>query len=169
MPKESDVIISRDDILMFRRVVIKNMITLTLVFYFFFFLFFGKLFIEFDYYIPDQARSVMLGVGFILILVGAYIRESIRFKNFDFEFSDDSGVIRSRAFSTSVTRIYYDKVQDVIIKRGILDKILGTSLLVIETAGGRRGEASIYGISPEGAERIKDFLLSKIDVRGAKL
>lgn len=164
MPKESDVIISRDDVPMLRKVIIKGTITLALIFYFFFFLAVGGLFAEFDYYIPDQAHPIVLGVGFVLILVGTYIRESIRFKNFSFEFYDDFGVIESRVISTSVARMYYDKVQDVIVKRGILDKILGTSLLAIETAGGERGKSFIYGISPEGAEKLKDFLLAKIDV-----
>ena len=75
--------------------------------------------------------------------------------------------------------IPYNRVQNVEIHRGILARIIGFSTLDIQTAGysggyhrgGRygghmpRAEGHIPAVSPEAAEKIREFLMKKIRKR----
>ncbi|HSA84180.1 MAG TPA: PH domain-containing protein [Patescibacteria group bacterium] len=60
--------------------------------------------------------------------------------------------------------IPYEKIQNVDIYKGPLDRIFGISDLNIQTAGisgGTRTEGRLPGLSPEVAERLRDELIKR--------
>ena len=73
----------------------------------------------------------------------------------------ESGVIWKR-----YTTIPYSRVQNIDIKRGVLDRIFGLSCLVVQTAGSstphfREGE--IPGLSAQTAEKLREELTQRIE------
>ena len=85
----------------------------------------------------------------------------LSYKNYFFEikegeFSKESGVIYKHYVS-----IPYNRIQNVNIHRGILDRILGLSRLTIQTAGRSRlgAEGNVPGIPQEQVEKIRDDLI----------
>lgn len=67
------------------------------------------------------------------------------------------------------TTIPYDRIQNVDIYRGVIDRILGLSELHIQTAGmsgfgqwGALSEGRLPGLLPETAEKLRDELIKRV-------
>lgn len=126
-------------------------------------------------------KSTMLGfflITTLIILLGIEIYARMSYNRYLYEITDNSikiewGIIKKR-YST----VPYSRVQNVLIRRGILARIFGYSTVDIETAGmsgnqndfsflgskqvGYKSEGHLPAISIEGAGKIKDFILEKI-------
>ncbi len=120
------------------------------------------------------------GIGYIieiviviifLFIVGNYIWARLSYHFWRYQLTEDSyraerGVIFKRYVS-----IPYERIQNVDIYRGILDRILGLSDLQIQTAGygavGSRGlrgfgsEGRLPGIDKQTAEKLRDELIKR--------
>jgi uncharacterized membrane protein YdbT with pleckstrin-like domain len=82
-----------------------------------------------------------------------------RYELMDAGFRKELGVI----YKKYVT-IPYDRIQNVDISRGILDRILGLSSLNIQTAGSSDmtgAEGRLPGLSREVAEQLRDELIQR--------
>ncbi len=90
-----------------------------------------------------------------------------RYELLDAGFRKEYGVIYKK-----YTTIPYDRIQNVDIDRGILDRILGLSSLNIQTAGasatvsrygvmGGGAEGRLPGLSREVAEQLRDELIQR--------
>lgn len=116
----------------------------------------------------ETITTIFLGV-IILTLIGSYIYQKIWYKNFYFQFSDNSGIIKSQVIALSNSYIYYDRIQNINVTQGIIERIFGLLSVTIETAaeGGNKQKKAVFcipGLSNSGAERIKDFLLAKVNI-----
>ncbi len=84
-----------------------------------------------------------------------------RYELTDAGFRKELGVI----YKKYVT-VPYDRIQNVDINRGILDRLLGLSSLMIQTAGASSGvagatEGVLPGLSREVAEQLRDELIAR--------
>ena len=108
----------------------------------------------------------------LAIIIGEiYARLAYHFWKYDFtttELKIEKGIIWKKYKS-----IPYQRVQNVEISRGIMARIFGFSTVAIHTAGysaptrgfGGRAEGNLPALSVEDAEKIRQFLMSKIGKR----
>lgn len=173
-PIATGEVIDRNVVPILKRIIIKNTIATTLYSVFIVFIIFGELLGEEDLNISSGIiTAVSLGV-IILALLGSYIYQKIWFKNFHFQFSDNSGIIKSQVIALSSSYVYYDRIQNVNVTQGIVERIFGLFSVTIETAAEsgnkeKRAGLRIPGLSSSGADKIKDFLLAKVDFHKNRL
>lgn len=113
---------------------------------------------------------VIFGIIVILLLILGYTILWVKLFRYEIapdEFKKEYGVI-----SKSYTSIPYQRIQNVDIKRSLLQRILGISTLKIQTAGSelRRSEGFVPGIDKQVAEEVREEILSKsrIDRQGGQ-
>lgn len=106
--------------------------------------------------------AIFIGLP-ILSTIGTYIWAKIWYQNFYFKFGEEGGMIRSRVIAESSSYLYYDRIQNINVSQGIVDRLLGINKLVIETAAEGTKSKSLYipGLLKENAETLKSFLLEK--------
>ena len=106
--------------------------------------------------------AVAVGLGVVYALI-RYIYMEIWYRNFFFRFDAESGVITRKVLAVKTTHVYYNRIQNIDIEQGFLERLLGIHSLVIETAAeGSAGNAiSIDGLRREHADALRDFLLEK--------
>jgi membrane protein YdbS with pleckstrin-like domain len=63
------------------------------------------------------------------------------------------GVVVERA-----TSIPYERIQQIDVERGPIERVMGLSQLVVRTAAATT-DASLYGLAPDVADRLRDRLL----------
>jgi putative membrane protein len=158
------IVISRADVPMSKIVIFKNIINSFLVFAIIFFIFTVKT-------ESEQGVAAMLYLSIpisIIVIIASSIYQIIWFKNFYYEFSNKSGLIRSQVISSNNTYIYYDRIQNINVTQGMLDRIFGLNSVTIETAadtGASRRNVKprkrIEGLTGDDAETLKNFLMDK--------
>lgn len=105
-----------------------------------------------------------LGIGLLIlsgVLILTFIWAKLTYHFYRYELTEEGfrkelGVI----FKKYVT-IPYDRIQNVNICRGILDRILGLSGLNIQTAGTGVAEGKLPGLSREVAEELRNELIRR--------
>jgi len=136
-------------------------------------------------YSPLDSGVSLLSLGFLnwlwliipVLVVLGYVWAKLSYENYKYELTDDSfrkelGVIYKKYVS-----IPYERIQNIDIYRGILDRLLGLSNLHVQTAGASsamnyrgmwRGgaEGKLPGLSKEVAEQLRDELVKRS--QGAK-
>lgn len=126
----------------------------------------------------DASSKTVILICLIIIsleLIVSFIYSKIWFKNFQFQFSDNSGFIKTQVIALSNSYIYYDRIQNINVIQGILDRIFGLFSVTIETAAESNTKNKISsglripGLSKVDAEKLKDFLLAKVAVYKNKL
>ncbi len=103
----------------------------------------------------------------VIILAEVYAR--MAYNRWFYEFTQTNLKIEQGVIFKRYSNVPYQRVQNVDIHRGILARMLGFSSVMIQTAGfsgAGRAEGYIPAVSPEGAEKIRDFLMKKITKRG---
>ncbi len=113
-------------------------------------------------------------ITFVIIIILAFVvaKLSYRFYRFELtagEYKAERGIIWKRYIS-----IPYERIQNVDIYRGVLDRLLGLSDLNIQTAGyGAAGmggtggsEGRLPGLDRQEAEKIREELIKR--AKGAK-
>ncbi len=111
---------------------------------------------------------VILGT---IILAAALLGYSILYyRNFLFhiDYKNEEFVLQKGVISTQNIAIPFDKIQQVYFKRSILERIINTYRVVIDTAGSNQDEVSITAISKEDADLLASILTKvkkeKIDI-----
>lgn len=119
-------------------------------------------------HLEGEMSEEILSTGWLLVilivLVLLFILYSVlwvklfRYEVAPGEFKKEYGVI-----SKSYVSIPYQRIQNVNIRRGLLERMLGISSLKIETAGSElaRAEGRIPGIDQQIAEEVREEILSK--------
>ncbi|MFB6122991.1 MAG: PH domain-containing protein [Haloferacaceae archaeon] len=96
--------------------------------------------------------AVLVGVA-VLALVGY---EIARYRRYDYELTADTFDIRSGVFARRNREIPLRRIQNVDIRRGVVQRLLGIAAVDFETAGGSETEAAIRYVSFEEATRLRD-------------
>lgn len=101
---------------------------------------------------------VLLGVGVLTAAVLVY--SFLYYKNFLFhiDYRNEEFVLQKGVISTQHIAIPFDKIQQVYFKRSILERVINTYRVVIDTAGSNREEVSITAISKEDADLLASIL-----------
>lgn len=106
----------------------------------------------------------------VLVLVLAYVWARLTYHFYRFELVEGALKIESGVIFKKYVTIPYDRMQNIDIYRGILDRILKLSDLNIQTAGmssvgfygrGVFAEGRLPGLSVEEAEKLRDELLAR--------
>lgn len=172
--KATGEIIDRNATPISSRIVIKDTITTSLLFILFIFAFFGRLTGFGEMKISEDKAIVIYLLFVALAIIGSFIYCKVWFNNFYFQFSDNSGIIKSQVISLSSSYIYYDRIQNINVTQGVLERIFGLYSVTVETAAessakNKKGGLKIPGLSKLDAEKIKNFLLAKVDIYKNKL
>ena len=138
---------------------------------------FGVIFILISVSDPAATNSAeeiikLLLIGAVIVFlittlgaIVAYIWAKWQYRFYHYELREDGfrkeyGVIAKRYVT-----IPYERIQNVDIYRGLIERILGLSTLKIQTAGGSSisvgAEGSLPGLSHEIAEQMRDELVKR--------
>lgn len=119
---------------------------------------------------------IPLAVIFLIIIFGE-IYAQLSYNRFLFEIGHGQIKIEQGIIWKRYSSIPYERIQNVDIHRGIIARLIGFSSLDIQTAGysgnyqygfrinGRRtrkSEGYLPAIDPDGAEKIREFVVKKI-------
>jgi len=114
----------------------------------------------------------LIPLFFLIILIEIYARMS--YNRWFYEFTNSNLKLERGIIWKKYSNIPYERVQNVDIQRGILARIFGFSSVNIQTAGysapysqgwGNKlaTEGYIPAVSIEDAEKIREFLMNKIN------
>ena len=99
------------------------------------------------------------GVGLVSLLSVLYAFSAFNKKSYAIRERDI--IYNSGLFWKSSKVIPFNRVQHCEVSVGPVDRLYGIAELKIFTAGGATSDLSIEGLSPETANRIKDFIVKK--------
>ena len=112
-------------------------------------------------------------VYIIFTIIIAEIYAHLAYNNWLYEFTEDHLKKESGIIWKKYSNIPYERVQNVDISRGIIARMLGFSTVNVQTAGysynpngGVFSEGYIPGVNMQEAEKIREFLMSKITKKG---
>lgn len=165
-------IIDRDIVPILKRVIIQNTITNTLSFLMIIFFLFTFVIFDTENINASNGTIATIFVGInILNFLANFIYQKIWLKNFYFKFSDNSGIIKSQVIVLSNSYIYYDRIQNINVTQRLIERLFGLYSVTIETAAksGNQQKLHIPGLSYTGSEKLKNFLLAKVDIYKNKL
>jgi putative membrane protein len=106
---------------------------------------------------------IVLGLGVMSVLVLIYSFVYYRRFLFNLDYKNQEFVLQKGVFNKEDIAVPFDRIQQVYIKRSILQRILNVSSFVIETAGSKDEEISIKAISNEKANQLLAILLKEKD------
>ncbi|WP_026838036.1 PH domain-containing protein [Gillisia sp. JM1] len=106
---------------------------------------------------------IVTGSGVISVLVLIYSYVYYRRFLFHIDYENQEFVLQEGVFNTEDIAIPFDRIQQVYIKRSILQRILNVNSFVIETAGSKKEEISIKAISHEKANQLLAILIKVKD------
>ncbi|HEY4475693.1 MAG TPA: PH domain-containing protein, partial [Candidatus Paceibacterota bacterium] len=105
---------------------------------------------------------VMILTSAAIIILLTLVYSIVWYNNFRFSFSAERGEIRSSVIATSASFLAYDRIQNVNVHQGIIDRLLGIYSAVIETAGETSSSKFvIFGLNSKNSEILKNFLLDR--------
>lgn len=152
--------------LFFFSYILRSFLFVIFIIFWFFWIFISE-FETTESYINDASfwPFVFTLIYFILCFIWAKLNYHFyRYELTDAGFRKELGIINKKYVT-----IPYDRIQNVDIYRGILDRLLGLSDLNIQTAGlsaavGRHGNSSegrLPAVSREDAEKLRDELIER--------
>lgn len=104
----------------------------------------------------DPAFVFVASVGFALIVSVSLLWEYVVWRRYDYFFEDDSLRITQGVFRREEREIPYRRVQNVDIKKNIVQRVLGIAKVGFETAGGAGTEASLRYVDVDEAQEIQE-------------
>ncbi len=100
----------------------------------------------------------LLGIAITVILSGPYYR------SLKYEIMDDEVIVRAGIITKSVKHVPYRTVTNLVVKRGILDRLFGLGTLNIQTAGmsanTTAAEESLVGL--ENVQELYETVAAKM-------
>jgi putative membrane protein len=102
---------------------------------------------------------VILGIGLLAVLSAVWgILAFFRFK-FHIDYENREFILQKGVLSSSITAVPFDKIQQVYLKRSIIQRILNVYRLKIDTAGSKEDEVDIKALSKQEALQLKEILM----------
>lgn len=105
-----------------------------------------------------------LGLALLVLLVAlvfAFIWSKLTYHFYRYELTEEGFRKELGVIIKKYVTIPYDRIQNVDIHRGIIDRILGLSDVKIQTAGTNATEGSLPGLSIEIAEKLRNDLIHR--------
>ena len=111
-------------------------------------------------------------IAYLIILALCWLWANLYWKNYSFKLQEDKIVVKRGVIGKRIANIPYERIQNVNIWKGILDRIFGISTIQIETAGGVQMASGGYGAMMSMAEGtiqgiknpkpVADYILSRV-------
>lgn len=98
------------------------------------------------------AFPVLAGLGFLYSYF--YYRKFL----FHIDYENQKFVLEKGVFTSNSIRIPFDRIQQVDLKRSILQRLIGVYGLTVDTAGSKGDEIYIHALSEKEAQDIADIL-----------
>lgn len=108
------------------------------------------------------ASTVVLVILGILVLAALILGYSwLYFRKFLFhiDYKNEEFVLQKGVFSTQDIAVPFEKIQQVYLKRSLLQRLINVYSVVVETAGSKEDEVNIKALSGEDANKLKDILI----------
>ena len=99
------------------------------------------------------AAAVPLLIPALALLVGGFALA--RYYRFTYEIEGDTLRVESGVFARQSREIPLGRIQNVDSRQGVLNRLLGLSVVAFETAGGATTEATLNAINEAEAERLR--------------
>ncbi len=108
-------------------------------------------------FVPFMKSIAELRLILLVVIIGwAYVWARLRYKFYKYELTENAFQSERGVLYKKQVFIPYERIQNVDIERRLLYRMLGLSLLSIQTAGGTgSSEGSLPGITPEKAEELR--------------
>jgi uncharacterized membrane protein YdbT with pleckstrin-like domain len=103
-------------------------------------------------------------VLFIPLALIAFAWSILEAKSYKYELQADVFKSERGVIAKIYTSIPYDRIQNVDLRRGIIDQFLGLTMLYIQTAGSSNpsaAEGSLPGLNVQVAEQLRDALIER--------
>lgn len=116
--------------------------------------------------------------GFLLLVILSYVIAYLTYKFYKYELTDECFKKEQGIIWKKYVYIPYEKIQNVDINRGPLDRILGLSNISIQTAGysgvnsggaSSLSEGYLPGVSKDEGEFLRDELIKRSQIRRAQM
>lgn len=110
---------------------------------------------------PEQQMIFFVILGIVVLCLLALIYSYFYYRKFIFyiDYSKEEFKLQKGILSTEDIAIPFEKIQQVYLKRNILQRIINVYSLVIETAGSSEKEINIQAISKEKADELSGLLI----------
>ena len=99
---------------------------------------------------------VYLSIFIAILILFSY--SLLIFKNFQFKIENNHFVLKKGIFKKSLISIPFDRIQNINFKQNIVQQIINTYEVEIETAGSAKAEISIKAMSLSHANLLKTAL-----------
>ena len=118
-----------------------------------------------------MSTLVYIGLGLAVMSILVLIYSVVYYRKFLFhiDYKNQEFVLQKGVFNTEELAIPFDRIQQVYIKRSILQRILNVNSFVVETAGSKKEEVSIKAISNEKANELLAILIKVKDEYSEKI
>ncbi|MCZ4695100.1 hypothetical protein DWB61_08870 [Ancylomarina euxinus] len=100
----------------------------------------------------------LIGFSFLVIVIIAH--SILTWYNFYFLIKDKEFVLRKGYLKRVVIAIPFEKIVSINLRQNLIQQVLGVVQLEVDSAGSKKKEVSIYAISREIAEALKEQLAS---------
>ncbi len=105
----------------------------------------------------------------LVLLLLSYIWAKLAYKYYRYELAEEDFRKEYGVIAKKYTTIPYERIQNINVQRGIIDRILGLSSLKIFTAGtGGSGSAGAEGLLPGLSEKVAEELRDELSRRARK-
>jgi hypothetical protein len=94
------------------------------------------------------AGVALLGVGHAIL----------RYRNWGYEVREDSIYLERGVLTKVRTVVPFVRIQHVDSSRGPVERVLGLASVVVYTAGSRGADVSVPGLTPDGADDLRERL-----------
>lgn len=110
---------------------------------------------------PDSITTLLVLSGFVFAAVIALFYSFLYYKNFLFhiDYGREEFVLQKGVISTQNLAVPFDKIQQVYLKRSLLQRALNVYSVVIDTAGSKEDEVNIPAVSREDAQELSSILM----------
>ena len=109
--------------------------------------------------VGSQSMGVPTGVGAGVVVAGlvlALLYQFVYWERYEYELTGDTFDIRSGVLSRRTREIPLGRVQNVDLRRNVVQRALGIAEVRLETAGGSDTEAQLRFVERTEAERLRD-------------
>lgn len=110
---------------------------------------------------PEQQMIFFVILGLMVLSLAALVYSYFYYRKFIFyiDYHKEEFKLQKGIFYTEDIAIPFDKIQQVYLKRNILQRIINVYSLVIETAGSGEKEINIQAISKPKADALSNLLI----------
>jgi putative membrane protein len=104
--------------------------------------------------VPTEVGTGVVAAGLVLALLYQFIY----WQRYEYELTGDTFDIRSGVLSRRTREIPLGRVQNVDLRRNVVQRALGIAEVSLETAGGSETEAQLRFVGEEEAQRLRDLV-----------